>query len=100
MQVLLRKSDEKNDVNCSVCGQGFRLYWERTSIEEQSIMRSAVLEELRQHHASDATAAAHPEFPFNVPSWTGSPQFSGAALLGGLSGFHRARPDLDLKRSN
>jgi hypothetical protein len=28
---------------------------------------------------------AHPEAPFTVPSWSGAPQFSGAALLGGAS---------------
>jgi hypothetical protein len=100
MQVLLTKSDERHDVTCSVCGQGFRLYWERTSIEEQAIVRIAVLDELRRHHASDATAAAHPEVAFNFPSWTGAPEFSGAALLGGLSGLQRARPDPDRKRSN
>jgi hypothetical protein len=40
----------------------------------------------------------HPDSPFNVPSWSGAPQFSGAALLGGLSTIRRAAPaELDLK---
>ena len=101
MQVLLRKSDDRQDVHCTVCGQGFRLYWERTSVAEQDTMRAAVLDELRSQHADDQTPAAHPRAPFNVPRWTGPPQYSGAALLGGLSGFHKiASADLDYKRNN
>ncbi|WP_213805199.1 hypothetical protein [Granulicella sp. dw_53] len=96
MQVLLRKSDEREDIKCGVCGQGFRLYWERTSLEEQVIMREAVLEALSKQHGSDFTSEVHPTAPFTVPEWSGSPQFSGAAMLGGLSGFHRiADPKLD-----
>ncbi len=99
MQVLLRKSDEAQDLQCRVCGQGFRVYWERTSLEEQMAMRAIVLKELDRHHAGDRTPAAHPESSFNVPSWQGAPQFSGAALLGGLSTIRRsAPPELDLKR--
>jgi hypothetical protein len=97
MQVLLRKSEEKRDLQCRVCGQGFRIYWERTSLEEQGAMRAIILKELDEHHALDRTASAHPEAPFNVPSWQGLPQFSGAALLGGLSTIRRAAPqELDL----
>ncbi len=101
MQVLLRKSDEMHDLMCDVCGQGFRLYWERPSSSEQESMRATVQDELRQHHSgvpTDLSPAAHPASPFNVPSWAGSPQFSGAALLGGLSTIRRtASPELDLR---
>ena len=98
MQVLLRKSDEAQDLQCRVCGQGFRVYWERTSLEEQMAMRAIVLKELDRQHAGDRSREAHPDAPFNVPSWQGSPQFSGAALLGGLSTIRRtAPPELDLK---
>jgi hypothetical protein len=101
MQVLLKKSDEKQDVNCPTCGQGFRLYWERTSLEERNVMLATVLEELQVQHASDVTSAAHPDAPFNVPRWTGPANYSGAALLGGLSGFHKiATPEMDYKRNN
>jgi hypothetical protein len=41
-----------------------------------------VYEELRDHHA-DQALVAHPESPFTIPDWSGAPQFSGAALLGG-----------------
>lgn len=95
MQVLLRKSDTSHDVRCDVCGQGFRLYWERTSLAEQATMRAIVLGELRDQHATgqgadDKSSAVHPSSPFNLPNWSGQPQFSGAALLGGLSGVRRA----------
>jgi hypothetical protein len=93
MQVLLRQSDSHRDIQCPICGQFFRLYWERTSTAEQNTMRAIVLDELREHHlegdGGDKTTSAHPSGPFNLPSWGGSPQFSGAALLGGLSGMHR-----------
>jgi hypothetical protein len=92
MQVLIRKSDIKQDVQCDVCGQGFRLYWERTSLEEQAAMRQTVIQSLHQDHAVDQTSAAHADAPYNVPRWEGPPQFSGAALLGGLSGLHRSFP--------
>jgi hypothetical protein len=100
MQVLLRKSDDRQDIQCSICRQGFRLYWERTSLEEQASMRAIVLDELVQHHSADKTTAAHPSTPFNLPSWPGPPQFSGAALLGGLSTIRRAAPpELDYSYS-
>lgn len=100
MQVLLRRSEDKRDVKCSICGQGFRLYWERTSLAEQASMQAIVLDELVQHHTSDQSSAAHPANPFNLPSWPGPPQFSGAALLGGLSTIRRAAPaELDYSKS-
>lgn len=100
MQVLLRKSDDRQDIECAVCGQGFRLYWERTSQAEQDMMRPMLLDELRkQHRGGDDSIAAHPVSPFNLPSWSGSAQFSGAALLGGLSTIRRAAPaELDYRR--
>ncbi|MDE3104812.1 MAG: hypothetical protein KGK08_06525 [Acidobacteriota bacterium] len=97
MQVLVRKSNEKQDIQCAVCGQGFRLYFERTSLEEQASMRAEVARELAHQHATDQTAAAHPASPFTWPEWQGPAQFSGAALLGGLSTIRRAAPaELDL----
>ena len=100
MQVLLRKSDDRQDIKCTICGQGFRLYWERTSLEEQAAMRTQLADELVLQHASDRSLAAHPSTPFNLPSWQGPAQFSGAALLGGLSTIRRAAPaELDYSGS-
>ncbi len=89
MQVLVRKTEGSSDVACSICGQGFRLYWERPSEEEQKVMTANVREALHRQHTDGIERSAHPAVPFNVPSWPGMPQFSAAALLGGLSGARR-----------
>jgi hypothetical protein len=83
MQVLLRKSKVTKDIQCSVCHQGFQVYWERTSPAERATMRAIVEAELRHQHLEDPGRSAHPEAPFNLPQWSGLPQFSAAALLGG-----------------
>ena len=96
MQVLLKKSQSAHDIQCSACGQSFRLYWERASDSERATMRTIVSAELLGHHAKEhggnLTPSAHPEEPFNLPAWSGPAQFSGAALLGGLSGIRRTAP--------
>jgi hypothetical protein len=97
MQVLLRRSEFRQDIRCSVCGQGFRLYWEQESPAERATMRSIVVGELGDHHSreqgGDMTAAAHPLDLFRLPSWTGSPRFSRKALLAGPS-----RPPSDISK--
>jgi len=89
MQVLLRRSEFRQDVNCEVCGQGFRLYWEQNSPGERTTMRAIVLGELRDHHSleqgGDKTSAAHPFDLFRAPSWSGSPQFARKNLIAGPS---------------
>jgi hypothetical protein len=93
MQVLLKHSEDKKDIECSVCKQGFRIYWERSSLSERETMRAIVQGELIRHHDNkEKTAEAHPAKPFNLPEWSGEHQFSGAALLGGLSGLRRVAP--------
>jgi hypothetical protein len=89
MQVLLRRSEFRKDICCSVCGQGFRLYWEQNSPVERATMRSIVLGELRDHHSreqgGDQTPSAHPIDLFRLPNWTGSPKFARKTLLAGPS---------------
>jgi hypothetical protein len=89
MQVLVRRSEFRQDVRCSVCGQGFRLYWEPNSPAERATMRSIVSGELRDHHSrqhgGDQTASAHPFDLFRLPGWAGSPQFSRSSMLAGPS---------------
>lgn len=97
MQVLLRRSEFRQDVHCGVCGQGFRLYWESNSPAERSTMRSIVLAELRDHHSTeqggDKTASAHPFDLFRLPGWTGSPKFARSAMLAGPT-----RPPSEISR--
>ncbi len=89
MQVLVRKTEGSGDVQCGICGQGFRLYWERTANHEQVGMEMTIREALHRQHMEATDQSAHPVIPFNVPSWPGLPQFSAAALLGGLSSVRR-----------
>jgi hypothetical protein len=74
MQVLLKRSETRHDIHCNLCGQGFRIYWNRSSAAEQATMRAIVLGELRGHHASesggDKTPFAHPIVSFTLPDWS------------------------------
>ncbi len=83
MQVLCKLSNTVSDVRCKVCGQGFLVYWSRTSRSEQEITRRQVLEALELHHVTSDSQDAHPRAGFNVPDWSGVARFSGAAMLGG-----------------
>jgi hypothetical protein len=87
MQVLCQLSNTASDVRCKVCGQGFVVYWSRTSQEEQELARRSVVEVLELQHATSSSADVHPKAGFNVPEWSGLPRFSGAALLGGAENW-------------
>ena len=79
MQVLLKRSNSRQDLQCTICGQTFRLYWERPSPQERATMRAIVAGELRDHHSpeqgGDRTPSAHPDDHFALPNWSGAPQF-------------------------
>ncbi len=83
MQVLCKVSDSVSDVRCKVCGQGFLVYWSRTSKTEQEVTRRHVAEALANQHSTSTSGDVHPRIGFNVPDWSGHPRFSAAALLGG-----------------
>ncbi|MDE1176691.1 MAG: hypothetical protein PW789_08785 [Edaphobacter sp.] len=80
MQALCAPTENSADVKCPICSKGFRLFWERTSKPDQLAALPEILKHLRAHHDE---GTEHPETAFNVPSWSGNPEFSGAALLGG-----------------
>jgi hypothetical protein len=82
MQVLCKKSMTSSDVRCKVCGQGFVVFWERHSREEQAESVRTLMDALRSHHKKNEGAEAHPDHGFTVPSWDGKAAFSAAALLG------------------
>ncbi|WP_446744693.1 hypothetical protein [Silvibacterium acidisoli] len=69
------------DVTCKVCGEAYKLYFERPSGREDAIAR--VSQTLVEHHETGDGMNVHPLKPFNVPAWSGKAQYSGAALLGG-----------------
>ncbi len=84
MQVLCRSSNEHADTCCSVCGQGFALYWERpTKIERAQAMRE-VQKTLRGHHYNQAGPEAHPQTGFVVPDSKVPVLISGTAMLGSV----------------
>ena len=83
MQVLCKASNTGSDVRCNICGQGFLVYFTRTSVQERAQRRSEIQQALRDHHMSSDHSTAHPTQGFNLPAWSGEPQYSAAALLGG-----------------
>ncbi len=82
MQVLLKSAESGVETRCSVCGQGFVMFWERqTRMERGEAMREIEATLRHHHHVSDG-ANVHPTKGFLVPSWDGPIAFSGAAILG------------------
>ena len=83
MQVLCRLSNTVSDVRCKVCGQGFLIYWARTSKAEQEVTRGNVIEALERQHKGSDGAEVHPRIGFNVPDRHGPVAFSGVGILRG-----------------
>jgi hypothetical protein len=95
MQVLCKSSQTSSDIKCPTCGEGFQIYWERTSRVERIQTLTKIQQALVGHHETligtdqGADSGPHPTNAFNIPSWGGHPHFSGAALLGGFPGLAR-----------
>jgi hypothetical protein len=82
MQVLCKSNNERAEIRCDVCGQGFALYWERQTPHEQAEALKEVEAALKNHHRFENKTSAHPIAGFLVPAWDGPVAFSGAAMLG------------------
>ncbi len=82
MQVLLKSTDTAVETRCSVCGQGFVMFWERQTRMERAEALREIEATLRQHHQNSSAPQAHPVKGFLVPAWDGPIAFSGAAILG------------------
>ncbi len=83
MQVLCKNSEQNVEAHCSVCGQGFTLFWQgNTTATEKDEALAEIEKTLRDHHRGSNDASAHPDRGFLVPEWNGPIAFSGAALLG------------------
>jgi len=88
MQVLCERSNAGSDVRCGVCGQGFLVYWERSSRTEREAARKDVMQAIRGQHEDVTTGHhAHDAVRFTVPTWSGDPSYSGGGLLGGVTAF-------------
>jgi hypothetical protein len=82
MQVLLKSAESDVEVRCSVCGQGFVMFWERHTKSQRVEALREIETTLRHHHHVGGDQPAHPIKGFLVPAWDGPIAFSGAAILG------------------
>ena len=82
MQVLCKSTNDSAEVCCSVCGQGFVMFWDRQSSAERVAALAEIQSVLVNHHRSTITPLAHPNNGFLVPAWDGPVAYSAAALLG------------------
>ena len=83
MQVLCKASSSASDVVCGVCGQGFLVYWTRSSAAERALSAAEIQKALREQHCGSDAPSVHPRQGFHLPAWDGEARFSAAALLGG-----------------
>jgi hypothetical protein len=83
VQVLCVPTEESGEVLCADCGKQYKLYFARPSREERDKAIALVLQALAAHHELEEGCGCHPQRPFNVPAWSGKPEMSAAALLGG-----------------
>ncbi len=81
MQVLLKATESGVETRCSICGQGFAMFWERQTRMERSDAMREIDAVLRHHHHAGGTDV-HPSKGFLVPAWDGPVALSGAAILG------------------
>jgi hypothetical protein len=82
MQVLLKSTESAGDTRCSVCGQGFAMFWERQTKAERAEALREIESTLRHHHHAGPGHDVHPVKGFLIPAWDGPIAFSGAAILG------------------
>lgn len=82
MQVLCKSTNDDADTNCSVCGQGFAVYWERQTKPERAQLMREIEKTLRGHHYNQAGPEAHPQRGFLVPEADSPIASSGAAIRG------------------
>ena len=60
MQVMCKTTSHAADVCCSVCGQGFALYWERHNKMERAQALSEIAKTLRSHHRDKSGESFYP----------------------------------------
>ena len=82
-EVVCQLSNEASDVRCSVCGQGFLVYWAKFSRAEQEQSRRMIQDVLRGHHGGEAAGvdphAVHPREDFMVVERHAEPEYTEAA---------------------
>lgn len=82
---LCQPSKLSSSVCCPVCGQGFLIYAEQGIEAGHNINRRMIQHVLRTHHtAHSASASAHPDGTFHIPSWSGAQPLLASASLSNL----------------
>jgi len=66
MRVFCEHQESHPDTYCHYCGQGFSLYWEDQSPQEQAETLAEVERTMRRHHLFFRGRDAHPEHGFAV----------------------------------
>jgi hypothetical protein len=82
MQVMCRSTIGNAEARCSVCGQGFVIFWERESRSQRIQALREIQRLLRDHHRSQTGPQAHPQNGFLFPELNVPEAFSGAAMHG------------------
>jgi len=80
MKVFCRRTNGNAELRCSVCGQGFVLFWERQPRTERTAMLGEIQKTMRRHHRTSPGKDAHPNGGFLAPEW-GDPNELAAAVL-------------------
>jgi hypothetical protein len=82
MQVLCKSTNGNSELTCSVCGQGFAMFWDRQSRAERVEAIREIQTSLRHQHRSEKGPAAHPSGGFLVPERKSASSAAGASILG------------------
>jgi hypothetical protein len=82
MQVLCKSTNGNAEMHCSVCGQGFVMFWERQSRSERAEAMREIQTTFRHQHRTQKGPEAHPNGGFMVPEGSSSGSGSGAAIAG------------------
>jgi hypothetical protein len=82
MQVLCKSTRGNAEMHCSVCGQGFVMFWERQSRSERVESIREIQTTLRHQHRCHKGPEAHPNGSFLVPELNGSVATLGIAAHG------------------
>jgi hypothetical protein len=82
MQVLCKSTNGIAETHCSVCGQGFLMFWERQSRSQRAEAIREIQMTLRHQHRNQKGPEAHPNGGFLVPERKGSDVASSTSMLG------------------
>ncbi len=83
VKIFCKSTNGNAEFRCSVCGQGFVLFWERQPRTERIAVLGEIQETMRRHHRTSPGPEAHPQGGFLAPDWGEPNELAAAALKGG-----------------